>query len=87
MFNKVKNALCIVGAFTVVAVLSAIVIFTKRKTFCDNDAGGSSGNAEADRRITEGLSSSEARLRRAEEILRNAINRSKEGNEEGNNNV
>ena len=87
MWSKIKNALCIIGAFSVVAVLSAFVFCTKRKTFCDNDAGGSTGNAEADRRITEGLSSSEARLRRAEEILRNAINRSKERNEEGNNNV
>ena len=89
MFNKIKTAFSIVGAVLSVVLFTVILFLLRRgKT----DGRRSTANAERDSRIKEGLEGAsgeiaecrstvercEEHLQRAEDILRNAIKRSRE---------
>ena len=90
MWKKIKNIFSIIGAcITVVCITIVLVLLRRGKA----DGRGSEGTDERDSAIQEGIESSENRidrsqagierceehLQRAEEILRNAIRRSREG--------
>lgn len=89
MWEKIKKVFAIIGAVLSVVLFTVILFLLRRGS---SDGQGSSGNAERDRRIKEGLDGAqesirdsrdtaercEERLRRAEEILRGAIKRGEE---------
>ena len=77
--DKIKKAFAIIGAVLTVIVCTLFLVFLRRRS---SDGQGSSGIDERDSRIQEGLDGAsdtakrcEERLRRAEEILRGAIER------------
>jgi hypothetical protein len=77
--DKIKKAFAVIGAVLTVIVCTLFLVFLRRR---DSDGQGSSGIDERDSRIQEGLDGAsdtakrcEERLRRAEEILRGAIER------------
>ena len=77
--DKIKKAFAVIGAVLTVIVCTFFLIFLRRR---GSDGQGSSGIDERDTRIQEGLDGAsdtakrcEERLRRAEEILRGAIER------------
>jgi hypothetical protein len=77
--DKIKKAFAVIGAVLTVIVCTFFLVFLRRR---DSDGQGSSGIDERDSRIKEGLDGAsdtakrcEERLRRAEEILRGAIER------------
>jgi hypothetical protein len=77
--DKIKKAFAIIGAVLTVIVCTFFLVFLRRRS---SDGQGSSGIDERDTRIKEGLDGAsdtakrcEERLRRAEEILRGAIER------------
>lgn len=86
MAEKIKKIFAVIGAVLTVAVCTFFLVFLRRR---DADGQGSSGADERDTRIQEGLDGAEEaikqsrdtaerceeRLRRAEEILRGAIER------------
>lgn len=81
MWNKIKNAFSIIGAFLTVVILTCITVLICREKR-DTDTGRSTGTNETDRRIREGLDGSteriarcQERLHRAKEILRGAVER------------
>lgn len=74
MWNKIKNAFSIIGAFLTVVILTCITVFICREKR-DTDTGRSTGTDETDRRIREGLARSQERLHRAKEILRGGVER------------
>ena len=91
MSPKIKKALSVIGAvFTVVLCSVALILLRRGET----DRRRSSDDDERNQRIKEGLDGAtgkinecrdtaercEERLRRAEEILRNAIKRAEEEN-------
>ena len=90
MWKKIKNIFSIIGAcITIVCITIVLVLLRRGKA----DGRGSTGTDERDSAIQAGIESSEDRidrsqagierceehLQRAEEILRNAIRRSREG--------
>lgn len=77
--DKIKKAFAVIGAVLTVIVCTFFLVFLRRRS---SDGQGSSGIDERDTRIKEGLDGAsdtakrcEERLRRAEEILRGAIER------------
>ena len=77
--DKIKKAFAVIGAVLTVFVCTFFLVFLRRR---GSDGQGSSGIDERDTRIKEGLDGAsdtakrcEERLRRAEEILRGAIER------------
>ena len=77
--DKIKKAFAVIGAVLTVIVCTFFLVFLRRRS---SDGQGSSGIDERDSRIQEGLDGAsdtakrcEERLRRAEEILRGAIER------------
>lgn len=77
--DKIKKAFAVIGAVLTVIVCTFFLVFLRRR---GSDGRGSSGIDEQDSRIQEGLDGAsdtakrcEERLRRAEEILRGAIER------------
>ena len=77
--DKVKKVFAVIGAVLTVTVCTFLLVFLRRRS---TDGLGSSGIDERDTRIQEGLDGAsdtakrcEERLRRAEEILRGAIER------------
>lgn len=79
MWDKIKKAFAVIGAVLTVIVCTFFLIFLRRR---DSDRPGSSGIDERDTRIQEGFNGASAtaerceeHLRRAEEILRGAIER------------
>lgn len=74
MWNKIKNAFSIIGAFLTVVILTCITMLICREKR-DTDTGRSTGTDENDRRIREGLAGCQERLQRAKEILRGAVER------------
>ena len=86
MWQKIKKAFIIAGAVITVGLCTIYLVFLRRR---DSDGRGSDGVNEYDSRVEEGLSGAterinecrgtaercEERLRRAEEILRTAIER------------
>lgn len=82
MWKKIKNILIIIGSGLAVILLTVLCAFMCRSKA---DQQGSTTADERDSRIQEGLGNARTtadrcaeRLRRAEEILRGAIERSKE---------
>ena len=89
MLSKIKTVLSVIGAVLSV-ILFTIVLFLLRRNKADGR--GSTANTERNSRIKEGLEESsgeiaecrstvercEEHLQRAEDILRNAIKRSRE---------
>ena len=89
MWEKIKKVFAIIGAVLSVVLFTVILFLLRRGS---SDGQGSSGIDERDTRIKEGLDGAqesirdsrdtaercEERLRRAEEILRNAIKRGEE---------
>ena len=82
MWQKIKNIFSVVGAVLSIALFTFILFLLRRG---DSDRRGSSGDAERDHRIQEGFTRAtdtvgrcEERLQRAEDILRGAIERSKQ---------
>jgi hypothetical protein len=87
--DKVKKVFAVIGAVLTVIICTFFLVFLRRR---DSDGQGSSGIDERDSRIQEGLDGAEEsikrsrdtatrceeHLRRAEEILRNAIKRGEE---------
>ena len=78
--EKIKTFFCYIGIFFIV-VFGGVLITLLRK--CSFDRRGSTDNTDGVKDLSGGIESIEGRLSRAEEILRNAINRSKEGNSSG----
>ena len=86
MLSKIKKAFTVIGAVLVVVGCTFYLVFLRRR---DSDGQGSSGIDERDSAIKEGLGNAEEsirdsrntaerceeHLRRAEEILRGAIER------------
>lgn len=79
MWEKIKKAFAVIGAVLTVVICTLCLVFLRRR---DSDGRGSSGVDERDTRIKEGLDGAtdtagrcEERLRRAEDILRGAIER------------
>lgn len=79
MWEKIKKVFAIIGAVLSVVLFTVILFLLRRRS---SDGQGSSGIDERDTRIKEGLDGAsdtarrcEERLRRAEEILRGAIER------------
>lgn len=77
--DKIKKAFAVIGAVLTIIVCTFFLVFLRRRS---SDGQGSSGIDERDTRIKEGLDGAsdtakrcEERLRRAEEILRGAIER------------
>lgn len=68
MWNKIKNAFSIIGAFLTVVILTCIAMLICREKR-DTDTGRSTGTNETDRRIREGLAGCQERLQRAREGL------------------
>ena len=93
MFNKIKTVFSIIGA-VLSFVLFTVILFLLRRGKADGR--GSTANAERDSRIKEGLEGAsgeidecrstvercEEHLQRAEDILRNAIKRSREAEQD-----
>lgn len=89
MWNKIKKVLQVLFAFASI-VFFTVLIFVLRRS--DSDGCRSSGDAERDRAIKDGIAGSEERLKnsteriakceehlqRAESILREAIKRSQQ---------
>lgn len=78
MWNKIKNAFSIIGAFLTVVILTCITVLICREKR-DTDTGRSTGTDETDRRIREELAGCQERLQRAKEILRGAVERTEKG--------
>lgn len=78
--EKIKTFFCYIGIFFVV-ILGGVFITVLRR--CSPDRRGSTDNNDGVKDLSGGIENIEGRLSRAEEILRNAINRSKEGNRSG----
>lgn len=90
MLEKIKKVFAIIGAVLTVIACTFFLVFLRRS---DSDRRGSDGNAERDSAIKEGIGNAEEsirdsrdtadrceeHLRRAEDILREAIRRSREG--------
>ena len=86
MWEKIKKAFAVIGAVITVIACTFYLVFLRRR---GSDGQGSSGIDERDTRIQEGLGNAEEsirnsrntaerceeHLRRAEEILRGAIER------------
>lgn len=79
MWEKIKKAFAVIGAVLTVVICTLCLVFLRRR---DSDGRGSSTADERDTRIKEGLDGAtdtagrcEERLRRAEDILRGAIER------------
>lgn len=87
--DKIKKVFAVIGAVLTVIVCTFFLVFLRRR---DSDGQGSTGIDERDSRIQEGFDGAEEsikrsrdtatrceeHLRRAEEILRNAIKRGEE---------
>lgn len=74
MWEKLKNAFSIVGAVLTVVLFTVILFLLRRRdTYSRRSTRDSERNREFENRITR----SESHLLRAEEILRNAITRSR----------
>lgn len=75
MWEKLKSIFSIVGAVLTVVLFTVILFLLRRRdTYLRRNARDSERNREIENRITR----SEDHLLRAEEILRNAITRSRE---------
>ena len=76
MWEKFKSVFSIVGAVLTVVLFTVILFLLRRR---DAYLRRNTGDSERDRVIEEGITRSENHLLRAEEILRNAVARSREG--------
>ena len=76
MWEKFKSVFSIVGAVLTVVLFTVILFLLRRR---DIYLRRNTGDSERDRVIEEGITRSENHLLRAEEILRNAVARSREG--------
>lgn len=76
MWEKFKSVFSIVGAVLTVVLFTVILFLLRRR---DTYLRRNTGDSERDRAIEEGITRSEDHLCRAEEILRNAVARNREG--------
>lgn len=76
MWEKFKSVFSIVGAVLTVVLFTVILFLLRRR---DTYLRRNTRDSERDRVIEEGITRSENHLLRAEEILRNAVARSREG--------
>ena len=76
MWEKFKSVFSIIGAVLTVVLFTVILFLLRRR---DTYLRRNTGDSERDRVIEEGIARSENHLLRAEEILRNAVARSREG--------
>lgn len=75
--EKIKTFFCYIGIFFL-GIFGGILLALLRR--CYLNRRGSTDNSDGTEDLSGGFESIEGKLSRAEEILRNAINRSKEGN-------
>jgi hypothetical protein len=75
--EKIKTFFCYIGIFFL-GIFGGILLALLRR--CYINGRGSTDNSDGTEDLSGGFESIEGKLSRAEEILRNAINRSKEGN-------
>lgn len=76
MWEKFKSVFSIVGAVLTVVLFTVILFLLRRR---DTYLRRNTRDSERDRVIEERIARSENHLLRAEEILRNAVARSREG--------
>ena len=75
MLSKIKTAFSIIGAVLSI-VLFTVILFLLRRGKADGRRSGD--DSERNQRIEEGIGRCEEHLQRAEDILRKAIKRSRE---------
>ena len=75
MWAKIKTAFSIIGAVLSI-VLFTVILFLLRRGKADGRRSGD--DSERNQRIEEGIGKCEEHLQRADDILRNAIKRSRE---------
>lgn len=75
MWGKIKTAFSIIGAVLSI-VLFTVILFLLRRGKADGRRSGD--DSERNQRIKEGIGKCEEHLQRADDILRNAIKRSRE---------